>query len=109
LEVICRELSEGSRQIFVEVNQIVHVDLEEVEFLLGVHLELVSVDELVLLLGLQDEVHELALGFVQGNGLVLLPRTLDVVVHQVLVCVVHLLSFETHLREINIIYTYCAI
>jgi len=70
-----------------------HVELEEVVASLGIVLKLLPIDIYVIHLGLLDEMHKLDLRI---RELLLLIR-LQLLVDQILVAVVHLFTFKTHL------------
>ena len=70
-----------------------HVELEEIVASLGIVLKLLPIDIYVIHLGLLDEMHKLDLRI---RELLLLIR-LQLLVDQILVAVVHLFTFKTHL------------
>ena len=75
--------------------EMLHVDLEEKLTSLGIALELFSVDEDVVHLGLTDEVHEFVFGL--RKTLLVLVAHIIVGIDQILISVVDLVSVESHI------------
>ena len=85
------------RQLLIKRNQMMHIKSEEIVASQSIVLKLFSVDVYVVLLCLFDEMHELCLSVREGSLLV----GLQLIVYQVLIAVVHLLSFETHKMNLD--------
>ena len=91
LGVFSGRVLEVLRQLLIECEKLGHFESQVVLASLDIVLELLSVNENVVLLGLPDEMHELVLGVVQG---VLLLIALQVIVNQILIRVIDLLAVK---------------
>ena len=75
--------------------EMLHVDLEEILASLGISLELFSVHEDVVHLGLPDEVHEFVFGL--RKTLLVLVAHIIIRIDQILISEVDLVSVKSHL------------
>jgi hypothetical protein len=99
LNVILWIRSEHLDEVVIETLEMFHLNFQRVQASLSVVLELVSVDEGILDLGLPHEMHEFVLGINQGGALEVLSvvRLVDEVL------VTHVNLFTVHVEFENII------